>query len=419
MQGSRTHCLPRRREAVCVLEVLLFCLARVEFLGTYPEQLEKEEGERTSEVVSVEPIQTKAENYKSTITAPRFDCDFYEGNNAKTCIAQTKAKSVRVPMVAAPNRGTQTLTSDKMTANFNRQTQDVERMDADGNAKFSELDRNGISNQMVYTAGDGMVLLRGGEPTVWDSGARAKAGEIDWDTKNQKSFLRAKVSTTYYSQKQTNGATPFGKTNAPVFITSDQAQFNHTEEIGVYQGNARAWQDNNYVRANTLILQQKSKRMDGEGKVQSLLYNAERTENGKTVKQPAFASSEKMTYTDENKLLHYEDNVDIRQGTDRIVSGVADIYLDENNEMKQTIAQNNVVMTQPGRKTTSNWAQYTKADNTAILRGNPATVTDAENGTTQGSQITVLMSENRVVNQGSAKPNTSGRTRTIYKVKPQ
>ena len=367
----------------------------------------------------VEPLQAKADNYKTNITAPRFDCDFYAGNNAKSCVGQAKTKTVMTPMVAAENHGTRTLTADKVTTNFNQGTQDVERLDADGSAKFSELDRNGISNQMVYTASDGVVRLRGGEPTVWNSQARAKSAEIDWDTKNQKSFLRGKVATTYYSQKQTGGATPFGKTNAPVFITSDQAQFNHQEEVGIYQGNARAWQDNNYVRADTLILQQKTGRLDGAGKVQSLLYNAERKEDGKTIKQPVFAASDKIAYTDGNKQLHYEDNVDIRQGTDRIVAGVADVFMDQNNEMKQTVAQNNVVLTQPERRATGSWVQYTTADDTAILRGNPATVADAENGTSQGSQITVLMRENRVVNQGSTKANTSGRTRTIYKVKPQ
>lgn len=367
----------------------------------------------------IEPLQAKKDNYKTTVTAPRFDCDFFEGNNAKTCTAETKAKAILAPMIADENHGTRTLTADKLISNFNQNTQDVERFDANGNAKFTELDRSGIANQIAYTANDSVVRLRGGEPTVWNSQARAKASEIDWDTKNQKSFLRGKVSTTYYSQKQTNGATPFGKINAPVFITSEQAEFNHAAEIGTYQGNARAWQDNNYVRADVLVLQQKTKRLDGEGHVQSLLYNAERRENGKVTKQPVFAAADKISYTDENKQLHYENNVDIRQGTDRIVAGLADVFMDDKNEMKQTVAQNNVVLTQPGRRVTGSWVQYTAADDTAILRGNPATVSDAENGTTQGSQLTVLMSENRVINQGASKQNTSGRTKTVYKIKPQ
>jgi lipopolysaccharide export system protein LptA len=65
------------------------------------------------------------------------------------------------------------------------------------------------------------------------------------------------------------------------------------------------------------------------------------------------------------------------------------------------------------------WAQYTTADETVILRGNPATAEDAEQGTTQGSQITVSMKDNTVVNQGTTKQGGSGRTRTVYKIKNQ
>lgn len=368
----------------------------------------------------VEPLQSAPGNYRTTMTAPRFDCDFFEtGNNAKVCTGSVKAKAVQVPTVPAENRGTRTLTADKLTANFNQNTQAVERLDADGSAKFNELDRSGIASQIVYTQTDETVRLRGGEPTVWDSEARAKASEIDWNTREQKSYLRNKVSTTYYSQKQTNGATPFGKTNAPVFITANEANFDHQNGVGVYTGNARAWQDNNYVRADKLSVQEKSKRLDGEGRVQSLLYDARRKEGDRETTQAVFAAADRMSYTDENKQLHYESNVDIRQGTDRIAAGVTDVFLTDNNEVRQSISQNNVVITQPARRATGAWAQYTAADDTIVLRGNPATVTDAENGSSQGSQMTVSMRDNRVVNQGAAKPSGTGRTRTIYKVKPQ
>jgi hypothetical protein len=52
-----------------------------------------------------------------------------------------------------------------------------------------------------------------------------------------------------------------------------------------------------------------------------------------------------------------------------------------------------------------------------ILRGSPATVDDGENGSSQGGQITVYMRENKVIGEGKAKSGTSGRTRSVYKVK--
>lgn len=366
----------------------------------------------------VEPTRRAPEKYKTTVTAPRFDCDFYAGNNAKTCAGAVKGKAILEPTMPAPNRGTRTLTADKLIADFNQNTNDVERFDAIDNAKFTELDRSGIAGRITYAGADETVRLRGGEPTVWDSRSRARAAEIDWDAKNQKSYLRGKVSTTYYTQKQTNGATPFGKSNAPVFVTAGEAQFDHQTQVGVYTGNARAWQDDNYVRADKLILNEPAKRMDGEGKVQSLLYDARRKTADRETTQTVFAASDKIAYTEENRQLRYEGNADIRQGNDRLTAGVADVFLDEKNEMKQTVVQNNVIITQPNRRATGNWAQYTTSDETIVLRGAPATVADAENGSSQGSQMTISMRDNRMTNQGAAKPNQPGRTRSVYKVKP-
>ncbi len=368
----------------------------------------------------VEPIQASPENYKTTINAARLDCDFFPtGNNAKNCAASGKAKTVRVPTAPNANRGTQTISAEKLNVAFNQQTRDAESFDASGGAKFSELDRNGIADRINYTANDETVRLRGGEPTVWDSQARAKAGEIDWDTRAEKSFLRGKVSTTYYSQTKTGGATPFGDSSAPVFITADNAEFNHQAETALYRGNARAWQENNYVRADQLLIKQKDGQLFGDGKVQSLLYNAKRKENGKESIVPAFASSQKMAYSRANNSLRYEGDVDIRQGADRITAGAATVLMNDKNEVAQTVAETNVVVTQPNRRATGDYAQYTADSESIVLRGNPARIEDAESGSTQGAQVTVFLRENRVVGESKTPQSNTGRSRSVYKVKKQ
>src|SRR5207248_5722661 len=91
----------------------------------------------------------------------------------------------------------------------------------------------------------------------------------------------------------------------------------------------------------------------------------QKTGNSTTV-VPVFASSDSMTYSDTDRLLHYENNVDIRQGTDRMTGGVADVYmLKDANEVERTIAQHDVVITQPGKRGTGDWCQYTTADEVA------------------------------------------------------
>src|SRR5262249_57941359 len=164
------------------------------------------------------PLRATSDNYRTTIFAPRFDCEFYPtGNNARECIGATHTRTVREPTVIAEKRGTQTLSADKVIADFSESSKDIDTLQAIGSAKFNELDRNAVSSAMTFTQADQVVRLRGGEPTFWDSSSRAKATEMDWDTRAQRSYLRGGVSTTYYSRKKMGDAAPFGSSDKPVF----------------------------------------------------------------------------------------------------------------------------------------------------------------------------------------------------------
>jgi LPS export ABC transporter protein LptC len=369
----------------------------------------------------IDPVIKNAQADKKTLTAPRIDCDFFEsGNLARTFTASGGAKTVIEPVQSVTDRGTRLLTSQKMTAVFVKETQALERMDALGDAKFNENDRNGVASTISYTESDKTVRLRGGEPTVWDSRARTKATELDSDLTNNVSYSRGKTATTYYSQEQTNGAAPFSKVKSPVYIVGDRGEFHRDSGVAIYTGNARAWQDDNFVRADKLTIYTNEKKMTGEGHVQSALYNARRRVEGASSTIPVFAVADSLSYSDPNRLLHYEGSVDIRQGTDRMTSGIADVYLlRESSELEKTIAQRNVVLTQPNRKGTGDWMQYTSADEVAILKGNPARVEDMEKGSTEGGRLTVYMRDGRVIADDVRGPQSPGRVRSIHKVKKQ
>lgn len=367
----------------------------------------------------VDPVQKNATADRKTLTAPRFDCEFFEtGNLARAFTATGNAKAVIDPVQPTEERAVRTLTSEKMVASFVRETQDIEKFDAQGDAKFNEKDRNGRSANASYTAGDETVRMRGGEPTVWDSRARTKATEIDSDTRNDVSFSRGKTQTTYYSQEQMNGAAPFSKVKSPVYITADRAEFQHNTGVAIYTGNARAWQDDNFVRSDRLTLRRETKRMEGDGHVQSALYNVKQRDAGGASVVPAFATADRMSYSETERVLHYEGNVDVRQGTDRITSGVADVYLlKDSNDVEKTVAQRDVVLTQPGRRGTGQWGQYTNADETVVLTGSPARVEDTEKGMSEGGRLTVHLRDSRVEADDPRGAQSSGRVRSKHKVK--
>ena len=380
--------------------------------------LEKAQANGDAEL-SVDPVVNGTRAERKKLNAPQFDCDFFEaGNLARTCKASGGAKAVIDPVQPSQGRGTRTLTSQDMTTVFLKDTQDVERVDAQRDGKFNENDRTGVAENVSYVAADEMVRLRGGDPTVWDSRGRTKATELDSDLRNNVSYARGKTTTTYYSQEQTNGAAPFSKTKSPVYIASERAEFHHESGQAIYFGNARAWQDDNYVRGDKLVLYVNDKRMESTGHVQTAIYNAKKRVDNNNQVTPVFAAADSMFYSDPDRTIHYEGNVDIKQGTDRLTSGVADVYLTkETNEMEKTVAQRSVVLTQPNRKGTGDWVEYTSASEIAVLKGNPARVEDIEQGNTEGSRLTLSMKEGKVTADDARGPQSPGRVRSTHKVR--
>ncbi|MFN2480098.1 MAG: LPS export ABC transporter periplasmic protein LptC [Pyrinomonadaceae bacterium] len=382
--------------------------------------LEKAEAVGEAELV-VEPVQQTATADRKVLVAPRFDCDFLEqGNLAREFRATGGTKTTITPVVPGEKRGVRTITADNVTAFFTRETQDVERVEAKGQTLFNEGERNGQSESATYTTADSTVRLRGGEPVAWDSHARIKATEIDTNAATKITSARGHAQTTYYSKEQTGGATPFSKVKSPVFVTSDSAEFRHDEGLGIYTGDARAWQDDSFVRADRITIRRESRRMEGEGHVQSALYRARRKDaSGNPTVVPVFATSNRMFYSDTDRQLHYEGAVDIKQGTERINSEAADVYLQkEQSEVDRMVAERSVVVTQPGKKGTGDRGEYAAADETMVLTGNPARVEDTEQGTTEGRRMTVYLRENRVVSESAAEgARPAGRIHTVHKIK--
>jgi lipopolysaccharide export system protein LptA len=372
-----------------------------------------------SAVLDVDPINGGENVFRTVVRAPRLECDFFDkGNNVRTCTASPRANASRFPKSPSPRRGEQRLSADRFIAYFPESGGQIERIDAIGSAKFSELDRNASSREISFTQSDRVVRLRGGDPTVWDSRARARAGEIDWDTAADRSFLRNRVSTTFYNNRTFGAAAPFSSASDPVFVTAEKAEFDHSNENALFTGNARAWQQLNYVRADVLFIDQKNGLLKGDGNVQSRLTRVRNfsTPNDSTV--PVHASASAILYERSGRVIKYRGNVDIRQGSDRLTAENVDIYLAENNDVSRTVAETSVVITQPGRRGAGDWAQYDANSGSVILRGDPASVSDAQTGATQSAQITYFLKDKKATSIGRSDRESGGRTRTVYRVRP-
>jgi lipopolysaccharide export system protein LptA len=138
--------------------------------------------------------------------------------------------------------------------------------------------------------------------------------------------------------------------------------------------------------------------MIATGNVESTLYSIKQdAEKGTREMVPGFASADRMTYSDIERLVHYDGSVKARQGTDRIEASEVNVYLKRDaNEVDRMKAEGGVVLTQPGRRGTGDLFTYTADDGRSVLGGKTAKVEDAEKGSTMGSQLTFYSRDDKI-----------------------
>jgi lipopolysaccharide export system protein LptA len=365
-------------------------------------------------VMTVTPVRAVKGADKKTIHAPQMTADFFATDNRVKTFNATGNVKVEIEATVANTHPPRVTTSRLLSAEFIQDSQDVDTLVQQGDFKYNEGDRNALAESATYKGQTEYLMLRGKRPMVWDAKARTQADEIDYDHVKEESHARGDVRTTYYSRETTNDATPFKNTKSPVFITADKGDARNSDGIAVYTGNARGWQDDNFVKADRIELYQNDKKMIATGKVESALYQVKKaTEQNKSEVVPGFATADRMTYSDADRIVHYDGSVKARQGTDNIEAAVVDVQLmKESNEVERMTAEGNVALAQPGRRGTGDKLLYTSEDGRAVLTGKNARVEDAEKGTTMGTQLTFYSRDDKVVvdnQQGTGRVKSTHR----------
>lgn len=355
-------------------------------------------------VLTITPIKEIPGAEKRVMRAEHNTLTFFESaNQVRELNAQGKVK-LEIETIAKvgniePIRISE---SDKAKATFERVTGEMLQAVQEGNFKYDEGTRHALANKANYYATKKIVELRDGKVVVWDEQARTQADEIDLLTEKQESFARGKVRSTYYSPEGTGQATPFRNMKAPVFITSKDLHIFNARGEAIYTGDARAWQDDNFVSAEKLELFRDNRKMVATGNVSSALYQAKKglSETGKNNQSsvPIFATADAMNYSDKDRMAEYKGSVKMKQATETLEANQVKIFLEiEINEMKRLEAFEKVVLTQPGRRGEGDGVEYTAFDQRTILTGNMAKVVSDLQGTVTGRRLTLLGGDDRIL----------------------
>jgi lipopolysaccharide export system protein LptA len=138
---------------------------------------------------------------------------------------------------------------------------------------------------------------------------------------------------------------------------------------------------------------------------------------------PVTVTSAQLTYADNERRAHFEGNV-LAQGGDLTVAATQmDIFLQArgqttassslttSGQIDRIVAQQRVLITQPGRRANGDMLVYTASDDKFVLTGGPPSIFDAEHGKITGVSLTFYRHDDRVLVEGNNSSPTVTQTR--------
>ncbi len=139
---------------------------------------------------------------------------------------------------------------------------------------------------------------------------------------------------------------------------ASKATLDQKENVMVLDATARVWDPNGSTSADRIRLDQRTGNFTAEGRVNSsrLPEKDQKTSSMLSGDEPLQAQARKMVSTNRNRTVHYEGNVNLWQGANRIQADTVDV----DREKQSLVADGNVV--------TNLWEQP-KADNAGKADG--------------------------------------------------
>ena len=296
--------------------------------------------------------------------------------------------------------------------------------------------REAFADLATYTPSDAMLLLTG-SPRVIDGGVTTTAVTVRINRQTGDGFADDNVKTTYSDLKpQPDGA--LLASSDPIHVTAQHMTAHKQQGVAHYTGNVRLWQTANVVRAPKIDFDDQKRSIvaesDASQKVLSLFM--QRGQDGKLT--PVDVTSDRLTYTDEERRARYTGDVFAKTATNTISARLIDVYLkpadpdakgapsappsaqkrsiipgsEGPSQIDHMVAVGKVVVTGPNRRAVGDRLVYTADDGKYFLTGKSPSIFDAERGTVWGDSLTFYSHDDRVLVESKRSSPTITRART-------
>lgn len=285
----------------------------------------------------------------------------------------------------------------------------------EGNLQYSDARNKATAQKATFDfVADRVLLLSvpGALPAVTTDAQSLTAQQIEANPKSGIVRANGSVKARFVSGRGSStfgGSGIFPESESPVFVNSDSLVLQQKEQLALFSGQVRAWQDDNILLANEMRVEQAGGSLTASGNVRAVLYNAGQRES----RSPVKASASTLTARRGEKTARLQDEVRIDDQGRTLSASSAEFLFGADDQLERVEATGSVEVSEKaaGRKGTGERLLYRVPQKMIHLEGSPATVSDPQ-GTVKGSEIVFDLARDRVeVLRGE------GRTEATYRPK--
>jgi len=372
--------------------------------------------------IAIRPIAPA--NGQTLITAGKFQAGFDEMGQLASVHGAPEARIVS----QAPGQPDRMSTSAMLDASFHPGA-GIDSIMQQGSVVYQDGERKAWGGRATYTPADQILVLTG-SPRIVEGGMTTTARTMRMNRNTGDAFADGDVKSTYSDLKAQPGGALLAS-SSPIHVTSRSMTAHSSPAIALYTGDARLWQDANVIEAPSIEFDRNRRSVAAWGSpsqsVSTVLVQTEKNERVTPVK----ITSSRLSYTDGERMAHFEDGVQAKGADITIVARNMDVFLKSRDQstpnqslgevdsglgaatgkIDHIVASGQVVVTQPGRKATGDKLVYTSSEDKFVLTGGPPSIFDAEHGKITGVSLTLFRHDDRVLVEGDNSSPTVTQTR--------
>ena len=111
--------------------------------------------------------------------------------------------------------------------------------------------------------------------------------------------------------------------------------------------------------------------------------------------QPMVVTADRIEFNNKEKVAIFDGQVKVTHSQFYLTADQVFVFMDDANELKNILAQGEVVVTNENNRASCDWALYTRAEDTLVMRANEGSVARLSRGadSAQGYQITLWLAD--------------------------